>query len=253
MVPLPAFTHFSTDHAPLAVNHQDRFAAGTISFNLAPRVSLGEATAAIEDKIRQLGVPGSIRGSFQGTAKTFQEALQTEPYLIAGAVVAVYIVLGILYESYIHPLTILSTLPSAGSGVVLALLATGTEFNIMALIGVVLLIGIVKKNAIIMIDFALDAERRLSLSSREAIYEACLKRFRPIIMTTTAAILGAVPLAIDFGEAAELRRPLRISIVGGLIVSQIMTLYTTPVIYLYLDNFRLWAKPSWRRRQPDPR
>jgi multidrug efflux pump len=158
-------------------------------------------------------------------------------------VIAVYIVLGVLYESYIHPLTILSTLPSAGSGVVLALLATGSEFSIMALIGIILLIGIVKKNAIIMIDFALDAERRLGLTSREAIYEACLKRFRPIMMTTMAAILGAVPLAIDFGEASELRRPLGTSIVGGLIVSQIMTLYTTPVIYLYLDRFRLWANP----------
>ncbi len=198
----------------------------------------------------RLGVPGSIRGSFQGTARVFQESLANEPYLVAAAVLAVYIVLGVLYESYIHPITILSTLPSAGAGAVLAMIATNTEFSIMALIGVILLIGIVKKNAIMMIDFALDVERRLGLSSREAIYEACLKRFRPIMMTTMAAMLGAVPLAIGFGEGSELRRPLGISIVGGLIVSQLLTLYTTPVIYLYLDRLRLWGQRRWRIRHP---
>jgi multidrug efflux pump len=193
-------------------------------------------------------VPASVHGSFQGTARVFQESLANEPLLIAAALLAVYIVLGVLYESYVHPITILSTLPSAGVGAVLALIATNTDFTIMALIGVILLIGIVKKNAIMMIDFALDAERSEGLSSREAIYQACLKRFRPIMMTTLAAMFGAVPLAIGFGEGAELRRPLGISIVGGLIVSQILTLYTTPVIYLYLDRFRLWAQRRWRTR-----
>jgi multidrug efflux pump len=198
----------------------------------------------------RLGVPASIHGSFQGTAKAFQRALANEPYLIAAALLAVYVVHGVLYESYVHPITILSTLPSAGVGAVLALIATRTEFSLMALLGVILLIGIVKKNAIMMIDFALDAERSQGLTSREAIYEACLKRFRPIVMTTMAALLGAVPLAIGFGEGAELRRPLGITIVGGLIVSQLLTLYTTPVIYLYLDRFRLWAQRLRRIRHP---
>ncbi len=191
-----------------------------------------------------------MHGSFQGTAAVFQKSLANEPILIAAALIAVYIVLGILYESYVHPITILSTLPSAGVGAILALIITGTEFSIIALIGVILLIGIVKKNAIMMIDFALDAERSLGLNSREAIYQACLKRFRPIMMTTMAAMLGAVPLAIGLGEGAELRRPLGISIVGGLMVSQVLTLYTTPVIYLYLDRFRLWAQRRWRVRWP---
>ena len=200
--------------------------------------------------MRQLGMPASIHGSFQGTAKVFQQSLDNEPVLVAAALLAVYIVLGVLYESYVHPITILSTLPSAGVGAVLALIATDTEFDIMALIGVILLIGIVKKNAIMMIDFALDAERSEGLSSREAIYQACLKRFRPIMMTTMAAMLGALPLAIGFGEGSELRRPLGISIVGGLLVSQALTLYTTPVIYLYFDRFRLWAQRGWRIRHP---
>jgi multidrug efflux pump len=196
-------------------------------------------------------VPASIHGTFQGTAKAFQQSLANEPLLIAAALLSVYIVLGVLYESYVHPITILSTLPSAGVGAVLALIVTNTEFSLIALIGLILLIGIVKKNAIMMIDFALDAERSQGLSSREAIYQACLKRFRPIIMTTMAAMLGAVPLAIGFGEGAELRRPLGITIVGGLIVSQLLTLYTTPVVYLYLDRFRL---RTWRRlRMHDPR
>ncbi|MGC1889345.1 MAG: efflux RND transporter permease subunit [Stellaceae bacterium] len=250
MVPLSAFVHFAPGNTPLAVNHQNLFVASTISFNLAPNVSLSQATAAIEDQMRQLGMPASIHGSFQGTARVFQQSLDNEPVLIAAALLAVYIVLGVLYESYIHPITILSTLPSAGVGAVLALIATNTEFSIMSLIGVILLIGIVKKNAIMMIDFALDAERSLGLSSREAIYQACLKRFRPIMMTTMAAMLGALPLAIGFGEGSELRRPLGISIVGGLIVSQLLTLYSTPVIYLYLDRLRLWGGRRWRIRQP---
>jgi multidrug efflux pump len=250
MVPLSAFAHFGPGNTPLAVNHQNLFVASTISFNLAPGVSLSQATAAIDDQMRKLGVPASIHGSFQGTAAVFQKSLNNEPLLVAAALLAVYIVLGVLYESYVHPITILSTLPSAGVGAVLALIATNTEFSIMALIGVILLIGIVKKNAIMMIDFALDAERTLGLSSREAIYQACLKRFRPIMMTTMAAMLGALPLAIGFGEGSELRRPLGISIVGGLIVSQLLTLYTTPVIYLYLDRMRLWGGRRWRIRHP---
>jgi multidrug efflux pump len=241
MVPLSAVTHFAPGNTPLAVNHQSLFVASTISFNLAPGVSLGQAQQAIDAAVARLDMPATVRGSFQGTAKVFAQSLANEPILIGAALLAVYIVLGVLYESYIHPITILSTLPSAGVGAVLALMLTDTEFSIIALIGVILLIGIVKKNAIMMIDFALDAERTHGLNSREAIYQACLKRFRPIMMTTLAAMLGAVPLAIGFGEGAELRRPLGISIVGGLMVSQVLTLYTTPVIYLYLDRFRLWA------------
>ena len=250
MVPLSAFSHFAPGNTPLAVNHQSLFVASTISFNLAPGASLSQAQQAIEQAVRRLDMPATVRGSFQGTAKVFEQSLANEPILIAAALLAVYIVLGVLYESYVHPITILSTLPSAGVGAVLALLVTGTEFSIIALIGVVLLIGIVKKNAIMMIDFALAAERSEGLSSREAIYQACLKRFRPIMMTTMAAMLGAVPLAIGFGEGAEIRRPLGISIVGGLMVSQVLTLYTTPVIYLYLDRFRLWARRHWRIGRP---
>ena len=250
MVPLSAIAKFAPGNTPLAVNHQGLFVAATISFNLAPGVSLSQAQQQIDSAVSNLDMPATVRGSFQGTAQVFQQSLATEPVLIAAALLAVYIVLGVLYESYVHPLTILSTLPSAGVGAVLALIVTNTEFSIIALIGVILLIGIVKKNAIMMIDFALDAERRLGLSSREAIYQACLKRFRPILMTTLAAMLGAVPLAVGFGEGAELRRPLGISIVGGLMVSQVLTLYTTPVIYLYLDRFRLWAQRRWRTGAP---
>ena len=250
MVPLSTVAHFQPGNTPLAVNHQGLFVASTISFNLAPGVSLGQAQQAIEKAVSGLDMPATVHGSFEGTAQVFQQSLANEPILIAAALLAVYIVLGVLYESYVHPITILSTLPSAGVGAVLALIVTDTEFSIIALIGVILLIGIVKKNAIMMIDFALDAERSQGLSSREAIYQACLKRFRPIVMTTLAAMLGAVPLAIGFGEGDELRRPLGISIVGGLMVSQVLTLYTTPVIYLYLDRFRLWAQRRWRTGRP---
>ncbi len=250
MVPLSAIAHFQPGNTPLSVNHENLSVAASISFNLMPGVSLSQATTAIEDQIRQLHLPASIHGGFQGSARAFEKSLADEPVLIAAALLAVYIVLGTLYESYVHPITILSTLPSAGVGAVLALIVTDTEFSIVALIGVILLIGIVKKNAIMMIDFALDAERSLGLSSREAIYEACLKRFRPIMMTTMAAMLGALPLAIGFGEGSELRRPLGITIVGGLIVSQLLTLYTTPVIYLYLDRLRLWGGRRWRIRHP---
>jgi multidrug efflux pump len=240
MIPLLAVAHFSQGATPLGVNHQGLLVSSTISFNLPPNVSLSTAVSVIETTMNQIGVPATIRGTFQGTAKVFQESLKNQPYLILAALVTIYIVLGVLYESYIHPLTILSTLPSAGVGALLALMAFNTEFSIMALIGVILLIGIVKKNAIMMIDFALDAERTRGLSSFDAIYEACSLRFRPIMMTTMAALLGALPLAIGMGEGSELRRPLGIAIVGGLILSQMLTLYTTPIIYLYLDQFRHW-------------
>ena len=260
MVPLSAVAHYETGNTPLAVNHQGLFVASTISFNLKPGVSLGEATQAINAAVAQLHMPANVRGNFAGTAQLFQTSLANEPILVAAALVAVYIVLGVLYESYIHPITILSTLPSAGVGAVLALMLFNIDFSIIALIGVILLIGIVKKNAIMMIDFALAAERNDGLSSRQAIYKASLLRFRPIMMTTMAAALGAVPLAIGFGEGSELRRPLGISIVGGLLVSQVLTLYTTPVIYLYLDRYRLWAQQRWgarrrmsgRGRAPEP-
>jgi multidrug efflux pump len=242
MIPLSAVAHFGQGATPLAVNHQGLLVANTISFNLPPNVSLSTAVATIEATMNRLGVPATIRGTFQGTAKAFQDSLANQPFLILAALVTIYIVLGILYESYIHPLTILSTLPSAGVGALLALMAFNTEFSIMALIGVILLIGIVKKNAIMMIDFALEAERRRGLSPLDAIREACLLRFRPIMMTTMAAMLGALPLAIGMGEGGELRQPLGIAIVGGLILSQVLTLYSTPVIYLYLDRFRLWSQ-----------
>ena len=246
-VPLSDFSHYEATSTPLAVNHQGLSAASTVSFNLPLGVSLSQATQAIEDGFAKLGAPITVRGSFRGTAKAFQDALGNQPLLILSALVAVYLVLGILYESLVHPLTILSTLPSAGVGALLALLATGQDFTIIALIGVILLIGIVKKNAIMMIDFALQIERERQCSAREAIYQACLLRLRPILMTTMAAMFGALPLAIGNGDGAELRRPLGIAVVGGLFLSQLLTLYTTPVMYLYLDRFRLWAKARLQR------
>jgi len=242
MVPLSAIATYAPGKIPLAINHQGLFVATTISFNLAPGNSLSDATSAIYAAMNRLGVPATIHGNFQGTARVFEQSLRNQPYLILAALIAVYIVLGILYESYIHPITILSTLPSAGVGAVAALWICNTEFSIIALIGVILLIGLVKKNAIMMIDFALDAERSRGLTSEQAIYEACLLRFRPIMMTTNAALFGALPLAIGLGDGGELRRPLGIAIVGGLILSQMLTLYTTPVVYLYLDRFSLWLR-----------
>ncbi|MFM0226602.1 efflux RND transporter permease subunit [Paraburkholderia dipogonis] len=247
MVPLSAIASFGPGSTPLSVNHQSQFVASTISFNLPPGVSLSTATQAIYDTMAQIGMPGTIHGSFQGTAQAFQQSMSDQPILILAALAAVYIVLGMLYESYIHPLTILSTLPSAGVGALLALLLFKTEFSIIALIGVILLIGIVKKNAIMMVDFAIEASRH-GLSSRDAIHQACLLRFRPIMMTTFAALLGALPLAFGRGEGAELRAPLGIAIVGGLIVSQMLTLYTTPVVYLYMDRIRVrWESRKARR------
>jgi multidrug efflux pump len=242
MIPLSAVSHFKPGNIPLAINHQGLSVATTLSFNLAVGASLSDAVAAVNGVMTRLGVPASIHGNFQGTARVFEQSIANEPVLILAALVAVYIVLGVLYESYIHPITILSTLPSAGVGAVLALMICNTEFSIIGLIGVILLIGLVKKNAIMMIDFALDAERSRGLTSRQAIYEACLLRFRPIMMTTNAALFGALPLAIGLGDGGELRRPLGISIVGGLILSQMLTLYTTPVVYLYLDRFALWIR-----------
>jgi multidrug efflux pump len=241
-VPLSAFTRYGPSTAPLAVNHQGQFPAVTISFNLPAGVALSMAVAAVESAEREIGVPATIHGSFQGTAQAYQDSLQTEPILILAAIIAVYIVLGVLYESLVHPITILSTLPSAGVGALLALLLSHTDLTVIALIGIILLIGIVKKNAIMMIDFALEAERREHLAPEAAILKACLLRFRPITMTTMAALLGGLPLAIGFGAGSELRRPLGIAIVGGLVFSQMLTLYTTPVIYLYLDRVQI----RWR-------
>jgi multidrug efflux pump len=235
-VPLASFTRLQTSFTPLVVNHQGFFPSVTLSFNLPPGVSLGEAVDAITQAQKKMGLPKAISGTFAGTAQAFKASLSNEPVLIATALIAVYIVLGMLYESYIHPITILSTLPSAGVGALLALLVTGTDLSVIALIGIILLIGIVKKNAIMMIDFALDAQRREGKSPRDAIYEACLLRFRPITMTTMAALLGAVPLALGTGTGSELRRPLGIAIVGGLVVSQMLTLFTTPIVYLYMEE-----------------
>ncbi len=241
MIPLAAFAHYQTGTTPLVVNHQGLFAAGTISFNLAPNASLSDAVAAVDRQTALIHLPNTVHGSFAGNANAFQQSLANEPILILAAVIAIYLVLGVLYESYAHPLTILSTLPSAGLGAFLALMLFNMEFSLIAWIGVFLLIGIVKKNAIMMIDFAIEAERREHLSPRDAIFKASLLRFRPIMMTTMAAMLGAVPLAIGFGNGAELRQPLGIAIVGGLIVSQLLTLFTTPVVYLYVDRGRLWV------------
>ncbi len=254
-VPLSTFTHYEPTTAPLSVNHQGQVPSATISFNLPVGAALSDAVPVIEQAERQIGLPSSIRGSFSGTAQAYQESLANEPVLIAGALVAVYLVLGMLYESLIHPITILSTLPSAGVGALLALLATKNELNVISLIGIILLIGIVKKNAIMLIDFAIRAERDEGKSPEEAIFQACLLRFRPITMTTMAAMLGGLPMAVGTGPGSELRRPLGIAIVGGLLFSQMLTLYTTPVVYLYLDRLRLrWesATARFRRSRPQP-
>jgi multidrug efflux pump len=245
-VPLSAITHYQPTTAPLAVNHQGQFPSVTVSFNLAPGVALSDAAAEIGRMEENMGMPATVHGMFSGTLQAYQASLATEPYLIITAILTVYIVLGILYESFIHPITILSTLPSAGVGAVLALMMFRTDLSVIALIGIVLLIGIVKKNAILMIDFALAAERNEDKNSRDAIFQACLLRFRPILMTTMAALLGALPLALGTGVGSELRRPLGITIVGGLIFSQMLTLYTTPVVYLYMDRLSIW----WHRSHP---
>src|SRR6202035_1191044 len=241
MVPLSAIGRMRLSMSPTQVNHQDLGVATIISFNLPPNHTLSQASAAIQQAIVRIGLPASIRGRFTGSAATEHSGSSGGPLLIVGALLSVYFVLGMLYESYVHPLTILSTLPSAGIGAVAALMLAGMELTIIALIGVILLIGIVKKNAIMMIDFALQAERSRGLTPAAAIHEACLIRFRPIMMTTLAALLSAVPMILDNGAGAELRRPLGISIAGGLIVSQVLTLYTTPIVYLYLDRFRSWV------------
>ena len=237
-VPLSTIARIETTNTPTAINHQGQFPAVTFSFNLDPGTSLGQATQIIEQAARSVRLPDTIRGSFQGTAQVFQDSLSSQPLLILTAIIAVYIVLGILYESYIHPVTILSTLPSAGLGALLALLLWKVDLSIVSIIGIILLIGIVKKNAIMMVDFAIEAEREQNLSPADAIYQACIVRFRPIMMTTLAAMFGAIPLATGQGDGSEIRQPLGVAIIGGLVVSQLLTLYTTPIIYLYLDRFQ---------------
>ena len=254
MVPVAAFSRFVPGTTPLTVTHQGHFPAITISFNLPPGTTLTEAETTIDQTMNRIGVPASIHGSFQGTARAFQQSLANELFLVVAALAVMYVVLGMLYESYLHPVTILSTLPSAGVGAALALMAFGKELSVMAVIGVLLLIGIVKKNAIMMIDVALEVERREGVSPREAIFAACLLRFRPIMMTTMAALLGAVSPALAVGEGAELRQPLGIAVGGGLIVSQALTLYTTPVVYLSLGGARLWfqRRRAGRRQRIGP-
>src|SRR5262249_1493798 len=260
-VPLSAFARYQPANASLQVNHQGQYPAATLSFNLAPGVPLGDAATVIERASREIGMPSSVHGGFQGTAAAFKDSLSNQPLLILAALATVYIVLGMLYESVIHPITILSTLPSAGVGALLAIklcgyFLPGLDLNVIAMIGILLLIGIVKKNAILMIDFAIETERKGDLPPEEAIFKACMLRFRPIMMTTMAALLGGLPLAIGTGVGSELRRPLGIAIVGGLIVSQALTLYTTPVVYLYLDRFRLrvarWRGAPKTQSRPAP-
>jgi multidrug efflux pump len=252
-VPLSAFTRVEQTTVPITVNHQGQFPVVTLSFNLAPNASLGDAVDAVNKVKDQIQMPPSVQAEFQGTAEAFRTSLANEPVLILAALITVYIVLGVLYESYIHPITILSTLPSAGVGALLALIITGNDFSVVALIGIVLLIGIVKKNGIMMIDFALDAERKQGMPAEEAIYQACLLRFRPIMMTTMAALLGGLPLALGTGVGSELRHPLGITMVGGLILSQALTLYTTPVIYLFFDRLaKRFRKPNTETEGLEP-
>jgi len=248
---LSAFAHFTQGITPIRLPHQGQFPATTFSFNLAEGVALSDAVVAINRAEVEIGLPAAITGKFAGTARAYQEALDNQPILIGTALLAVYIVLGMLYESLIHPLTIISTLPSAGVGALVAMVLFKSNLDIIGMIGIILLIGIVKKNAIMMIDFALAAERNDGLSARDSIYQACLLRFRPIMMTTMCALLGALPMALGWGAGAELRRPLGIAIVGGLVVSQMLTLFTTPVIYLSLDRLRTrlaWHRPAYRHR-----
>jgi multidrug efflux pump len=249
-VPLSALSHFEKTTEALVINHQGQFPAITASFNLAPNASLGGAITAIDKVGADLHMPPSLQSGFQGTAASFTRSLANEPWLILAALITVYIVLGVLYESFIHPLTILSTLPSAGVGAFLALILFHEDLSVVAIIGIVLLIGIVKKNGIMMVDFALEAERKHGKSARDAIYEACLLRFRPILMTTMCALLAGLPLALGTGFGSELRRPLGIAMVGGLLVSQVLTLYTTPVIYIFFDGLARRLAPGSRKSGP---
>jgi len=248
-VPLSAFSHFEKATEALSINHQGQFPAITVSFNLAPNAALGEAITAVDKVEKDMHMPPSLQAGFQGTAASFTASLANEPLLILAALVTVYIVLGVLYESFIHPITILSTLPSAGVGAFLALLIFRQDLSVVAIIGIVLLIGIVKKNGIMMVDFALEGERELGKNATDAIYDACLLRFRPIMMTTMAALLAGLPLALGTGFGSELRRPLGIAMVGGLLLSQVLTLYTTPVIYIFFDN--LAHRFSRKAKQPE--
>jgi multidrug efflux pump subunit AcrB len=249
-VPLSTFIHYESGVIAQNINHQGQFPSVTLTFNLAEGVALSEAVDAVQEVEREVRMPANVHGSFEGTAQAFQASLSTQPWLILAAILTVYIVLGVLYESFIHPITILSTLPSAGVGALLALIITKSELNVIGMIGIILLIGIVKKNAILMIDFALEAERKENKGPLEGIYQACLLRFRPIMMTTMAALLGGLPLALGQGTGSEMRRPLGITIVGGLMVSQLLTLYTTPVVFLYIARLSLWFK---RRLKSVPR